>query len=230
MNNPLLKRLLTVAPGTYAHSAMVANLAESACMDIGANALLARVAAYYHDIGKMDQPDYFVENQAGHGHSKHTDLRPRLSAAVIRNHVKSGVEKARSMRLPEEVIEVISQHHGDGLIVWFYNQALKEEGQVNPEEFSYPGTPPSSREAAVLLLADSVEAASRTLQKPTLAKLESFVGELIMDKFRQGQLSASSLTLRDLETIRKSFVRILAGHYHSRIEYPKLGKEAHESG
>jgi len=226
LNAPLLKRLLTVAPGTYSHSVMVANLAESACLDIGANALLARVAAYYHDIGKMDQPDYFVENQAER--NKHSDLRPRLSAAVIRNHVKSGVEKARSMRLPDEVVEVISQHHGDGLIVWFYNQAMKEEGKVNPEEFSYPGTPPSSREAAVLLLADSVEAASRTLVKPDMDKLREFAGEIIMDKFRQGMLSASALSLKDLETIKNSFVRILAGHYHSRIEYPKIDPEAHE--
>jgi len=226
LNAPLLKRLLTVAPGTYSHSVMVANLAESACLDIGANALLARVAAYYHDIGKMDPPDYFVENQAER--NKHSDLRPRLSAAVIRNHVKSGVEKARSMRLPDEVVEVISQHHGDGLIVWFYNQAMKEEGKVNPEEFSYPGTPPSSREAAVLLLADSVEAASRTLVKPDMDKLREFAGEIIMDKFRQGMLSASALSLKDLETIKNSFVRILAGHYHSRIEYPKIDPEAHE--
>jgi cyclic-di-AMP phosphodiesterase PgpH len=229
LNGPVLKRLLTVAPGTYSHSVMTANLAESACLDIGANALLARVAAYYHDIGKMDQPEYFVENQAV-TRNKHEELRPRLSAAVIRNHVKSGVERARAMRLPDEVIEVISQHHGDGLIVWFYNQASKEEGKVNPEEFSYPGTPPSSRESAVLLLADSIEAASRTLVKPTMARLEEFAGEIVADKIKQGQLSASPLTLRDLETIKKSFVRILAGHFHSRIEYPKVDLEAHEPG
>jgi putative nucleotidyltransferase with HDIG domain len=223
LNGPLLKRLLNVAPGTYSHSIMVANLAESACQDIGANALLARVASYYHDIGKMDQPAYFVENQASY--NKHVELKPRLSAAIIRNHVKTGVEKARAMRLPREVVDIIAQHHGDGLIAWFYGQAVKEEGSVNPEDFSYPGTPPASRESAVVMLADSVEAASRTLAKPTLAKLGQFVDELIMDKFRQGQLSSSRLSLKDLSTINGSFVRILAGHYHSRLEYPKL-KEA----
>lgn len=228
LNSPLLKRLLTVAPGTYSHSVMVANLAESACRDIGADPILARVASYYHDVGKMDQPDYFVENQTSY--NKHNELKPRLSATVIRSHVKLGVEKARAMRLPNEIVEIISQHHGNGCIAYFYNQALKEEGHADRDDFCYPGTPPTSKEAAVVMLADSVEAASRTLKKPTLPKLEQFVDEIIMDKFRQGLLADSELTFRDLETIKNSFAKILGGHYHSRIEYPKAAKEAPRNG
>jgi putative nucleotidyltransferase with HDIG domain len=199
---------------------MVANLAESACREIGADALVARVGAYYHDIGKMDQPEYFVENQTSF--NKHDELTPRLSATVIKSHVKLGVEKAKSLSLPDEVVDVISQHHGNGLISWFYDKATKEEGEVNADDFSYPGQPPMTREAAVVMLADTVEAATRTLKKPTMARLEQYVDELIMDKFRQKQLSRSELTFRDLEIIKNAFVKILAGHFHSRIEYPKM--------
>ncbi len=226
LNNPILKRLLGVAPGTYSHSVMVANLAEAACQEIGANALLSRVGAYYHDIGKMDQPDYFIENQVAY--NKHMDINPRLSATVIRSHVKIGVEKARSMGLPPVVIDIIAQHHGNSVITWFYNEALKREGQVNVEDFTYPGTPPRSRESAVVMLADVVEAAVRTLKKPSAARLEKFIQELILAKFDTGQLSESELTFRDLETIKNAFVKVLAGHYHSRIEYPKLKEVPNE--
>ncbi|MDR1429949.1 MAG: HDIG domain-containing protein [Spirochaetaceae bacterium] len=223
LNSPVLKRLLTVAPGTYSHSVMVANLAESACQDIGANALLARVGAYYHDIGKMDQSDYFIENQAAY--NKHVELAPRLSATVIRSHVKIGVEKARGMGLPREVIDIIREHHGNSVITWFYNEALKRESQVNIEDFTYPGNPPRSRESAVVMLADIVEAAVRTLKKPTVTRLEKFIQELFMSKLENDQLSQSDLSFRDLETIKMAFIRVLAGHYHSRIEYPKLNRE-----
>ncbi|HRZ90243.1 MAG TPA: HDIG domain-containing protein, partial [Spirochaetia bacterium] len=226
MNAPILKRLLTVAPGTYSHSVTVAHLAESACREIGANALLARVGAYYHDIGKIEQPEYFVENQAGY--NKHDELNPRLSATVIRSHVKLGVERARSLGLPEEVVDIVAEHHGNGLIAWFYNQAAKGDAEAKAEDFSYPGRPPASREAAVVMLADTVEAATRTLKKPTLARLDQAIKDLMMDKVRQGQLDRSDLTFRDLETIRNTFVRILAGHFHSRIEYPKLAREARD--
>jgi putative nucleotidyltransferase with HDIG domain len=202
---------------------MVGNLAESACQDIGANALLARVGAYYHDIGKMDQPDYFVENQTVY--NKHDDLAPRLSATVIRSHVKLGLEKGRSLGLPQEVLDIIGEHHGNSVISWFYHAALKRESQVNMEDFTYPGNPPRSRESAVVMLADVTEAAVRTLKKPSVARLEKFIQELIMSKFEQGQLSQSELTFRDLETIKNAFVRVLAGHYHSRIEYPKPARE-----
>ena len=223
LNSPVLKRLLTVAPGTYSHSVTVANLAESACRDIGANALLARVGAYYHDIGKMDQPDYFIENQAAY--NKHDELAPRLSATIIRSHVKLGIEKARSLGLPQAVIDIISEHHGNSVIAWFYNEALKREDQVKADDFSYPGNPPRSKESAVVMLADTVEAAMRTLKKPTITKIEKFVHELIIGKFEQGQLDQSELTFKDLELIKNAFVRVLAGHYHSRIEYPKINRE-----
>ncbi|MDR2482063.1 MAG: HDIG domain-containing protein [Treponema sp.] len=219
LNAPILKRLFNAAPGTYSHSVMVANLAETACQEIGANPMLGRVGAYYHDIGKMEQPSYFVENQSAY--NKHNDINPRLSATVIRSHVKLGVEKARSLGLPKAVIDIINEHHGNSVISWFYNAALKRESQVNPEDFSYPGVPPRSRESAVVMLADVTEAAVRTLKKPTAARIEKFIQELIMAKFEHDQLSHSELTFRDLETIKKAFVRVLAGHYHSRIEYPK---------
>jgi putative nucleotidyltransferase with HDIG domain len=223
LNAPILKRLFTVAPGTYSHSVMVANLAESACQEIGANALLARVGAYYHDIGKMEQPDYFVENQTAY--NKHADIAPRLSATVIRSHVKLGLEKARSLGLPQEVMDIIAEHHGNSVISWFYHEALKRESQVNMEDFTYPGRPPRSRESAVVMLADVTEAAVRTLKKPNASKLEKFIQELIMAKVEHGQLTESELTFRDLETIKNAFVRVLAGYYHSRIEYPKFSSK-----
>ena len=219
LNAPILKRLFNAASGTYSHSLMVASLAENACQEIGANALLARVGAYYHDIGKMEQPDYFVENQTVY--NKHDDIAPRLSATVIRSHVKLGIEKARNLGLPKEVVDIVAEHHGNSVITYFYHEALKREGQVNIEDFSYPGMPPRSRESAVVMLADVTEAAARTLKKPTASRLEKFIRDLIMAKFEHDQLSASELTFRDLETIKKSFVRVLAGYYHSRIEYPK---------
>ncbi|MDR1909270.1 MAG: HDIG domain-containing protein [Spirochaetaceae bacterium] len=224
LNTPILKRLFSVAPGTYSHSLMVANLAENACQAIGANPLLARVGAYYHDIGKMDNPDYFVENQTLY--NKHTEMNPRLSATVIRSHVKLGVEKARSLGLPREVTDIVAEHHGNSVISYFYAQALKREAQVNREDFTYPGNPPHSRESAVVMLADVTEAACRTLKKPTPSRLERFIHELIMAKFDHRQLAESELTFRELEVIKKSFVRVLAGYYHTRIEYPKEAREA----
>jgi putative nucleotidyltransferase with HDIG domain len=230
LNAPILRRLFTMAPGTYSHSIMVANLAEAACQEIGANPLLARVGAYYHDIGKMENPECFVENQADY--NCHDDMAPRLSATVIRSHVKFGVEKARQLGLPWELIDIISEHHGNSVITWFYNKALEKEdtkkSAVSMDDFTYPGNPPRSRESAVVMLADVTEAAVRTLDKPTAVKIEKFTQELIKNKIETGQLAKSELTLRDLETIKSSFVRALAGYYHSRIEYPKLAtrKEA----
>jgi putative nucleotidyltransferase with HDIG domain len=193
LNSPILKRLFSSAPGTYSHSVMVANLAEAACQEIGANALLARVGAYYHDIGKIDQPDYFVENQTAY--NKHDDIPPRLSATVIRSHVKLGVEKARLLGLPQEVTDIIAEHHGNSVISWFYHEAIKREeadvnskGAVDVEDFTYPGNPPRSRESAVVMLADVTEAAVRTLKKPTAARLEKFIHELFLSIFVSGQL------------------------------------------
>jgi putative nucleotidyltransferase with HDIG domain len=225
LNAPVLKRMLSLAPGTYNHSISVANLAESACSAIGANALLARVGAYYHDIGKIEQAEYFIENQTSY--NKHDDLKPSLSAAVIKSHLKMGIEKARELGLPQEVKEIISQHHGRGVIKYFYQRAVEngEKTNVSTDDYSYQGYRPGSKEAAVVMLADTVEAATRTLRKPTIAKLEKFVWDIIMEKFTSQELGDSQLTFRDLETIKKSFVQVLAGYYHSRIEYPKV-KEA----
>jgi putative nucleotidyltransferase with HDIG domain len=222
LNVPVLKRLFTAAPGTYSHSIMVANLAETACQDIGANPLLARVGAYYHDLGKMENPDYFVENQGDY--NCHDDMEPRLSASVIRSHVKLGVEKARQLGLPREVIDIIAEHHGNSVITWFYDKAMKQDNakRISLEDYSYPGSPPRSRESAVVMLADMTEAAVRTLEKPTAEKMKKYIRELISKKVEHGQLSQSELTFRDLETINKAFVRVLAGYYHSRIEYPKI--------
>ncbi|MDR3276096.1 MAG: HDIG domain-containing protein [Treponema sp.] len=219
LNSPILKRLFNAAPGTYSHALMVANLAEAACQEIGADPLLARVGAYYHDIGKMDNPGYFVENQTSH--NKHDDINPRLSVTVIRSHVKLGVEKARQLSLPGEVVDIIAEHHGNSVISWFYDAALKKDPSINEEDFSYPGNPPRSRESAVVMLADVTEAAVRTLKKPSASRLEKYIQELIMGKVEHGQLTESELTFRDLETIKQAFVRVLAGHYHSRIEYPR---------
>jgi len=228
LNAPIFKRLFTAAPGTYSHSIFVANLAEQACQDIGANALLARVGSYYHDIGKIDNPDYFVENQTVY--NRHDDIAPRLSATVIRSHVKLGVEKARSLRLPQELIDIIAEHHGNSLITWFFDKAIRQEAQVSSEDFSYPGVPPRSKEAAVVMLADVTEAAVRTLSKPTAAKIERFIQELFDAKVKHGQLANSDLSFRDLETIKNAFVKVLASYYHSRIEYPKLDDGEKQAG
>jgi hypothetical protein len=226
LNAPIFKRMLSLAPGTYTHSISVANLAESACTGIQANALLARVGAYYHDVGKIDQAEYFIENQRAF--NKHDELKPSLSAAVIKAHVKLGVEKARDLSLPSEVVDIIAQHHGRAVIRYFYNRALESEGSksVAVEDYSYPGVRPQTREAAVVMLADAVDAASRVLKKPGMSKLEKFVWDIIMEKFTANELNESSLTLRDMEIIKKSFIQILAGYFHSRIEYPKTREDA----
>jgi cyclic-di-AMP phosphodiesterase PgpH len=228
LNSPILKRMLTLAPGTYGHSVAVANLAESACREIGANPLLARVGAYYHDIGKIDQANYFVENQTDE--NKHNELKPSLSVAVIKSHVKIGLEKGKELGLPLEVLQIIGQHHGSGLISYFYSQAVKSKGNgsVAPEDYSYSGTPPVSKEAAVVMLADGVEAASRTLARPSVAKLEKFIWKSIQDKFASQQMNNCELTFRDLQKIKDSFLHILAGTFHSRIEYPDLDEDQTE--
>jgi putative nucleotidyltransferase with HDIG domain len=224
LNAPILRKFFTAAPGSYSHSLMVANLAEQACQDIGANALLARVGAYYHDIGKIDNPGYFVENQTDH--NRHDEIAPRLSATIIRSHVKLGVEKAHSLGLPKDVISIIAEHHGNSVISWFYNKAAEKETTVSSDDFTYPGSPPRSKESAVVMLADITEAAVRTLTKPTAAKMDKFIQQLFESKIEHGQLAQSDLSFRELEIIRKAFVVVLAGFHHSRIEYPKQKEEA----
>jgi putative nucleotidyltransferase with HDIG domain len=229
LNAPVMRQLAQKTPGTFQHSMVVANLAEAACQEIGARAILARVGAYYHDIGKMDQPEYFVENQ--HNDNKHEYLsNPRLSATVIRSHVKIGIEKARAIDLPNEVIDVIATHHGNSLIAYFYYEAVKKEGEVNREDFCYPGHPPRNKESAVVMLADVTEAAVRTLDKPSSGRLEKFITELISKKIDAEQLADSELTFRELEIIKKVFVRTLVSYYHSRIEYPKAEPQCGQRG
>ena len=218
LNTPIMKHLMVTAPGTYSHSMMVATLAESACREINANPLLARVGAYYHDLGKLEQPEYFVENQSAY--NKHDELNPRLSASIIRRHVKKGVEKAHQLHLPQEVIDIIAEHHGNGIIAYFYNEAKKLDESISPDEFSYPGNPPSTKESAVVILADTVEAACRTLEKPSVPRLEKFIRQLVMKKYEDRQLDKSTLTFKEVDTIQEVFVNTLASYYHSRIEYP----------
>ncbi|MFA6350388.1 MAG: HDIG domain-containing metalloprotein [Candidatus Omnitrophota bacterium] len=222
-NHPLLQRLIMEAPGTYHHSLVVGNLAEAACRPIGANALLARIGAYYHDIGKLDKSEYFIENQDV-PLNKHDALSPSMSKIVIMNHVKEGVELANKYHLNPKLIEFIAQHHGNSLVYYFYRRALEnleEEQDVQEEGFRYPGPKPSSKETAVVLLADSVEAATRSLKDPSPSKIEEVVHKVINNKFIDGQLDECELTLRDLEKISAIFIRILSGIYHSRIAYPE---------
>ena len=209
LNSPTMKQLLLTASGTYNHTMMVATLAEAACREIGADALLARVGAYYLDIGKMANSEYFVENQTSY--NKHLDLNPRLSAAIIRSHLKIGVEKAESMRLPREVIDIIGQHHGNSLVQYFYAKAKELDPNVSTKDFSYPGPPPRTKEAAVVMLADVSEAACRTLDHPSVPRLEKFIAKLVKAKMESGQLDNCDLTLRELHLIQESFVTTLAG-------------------
>lgn len=222
-NSPLLKRLLMEAPGTYHHSIMVANLAEVAAEEIGANTMLTRVGAYYHDAGKIKRPFFFGENQLG-GVNPHNKISPSLSASIIISHVKDGLELAKEYDIPSAVSDMMIQHHGTTLVKYFY-YTLKNSSDnpesVKEEGFTYPGPKPQSREAAIIMMADSVEAAVRSIQEPTVEKIENMVNNIIKDKLDSGQLSECELTFRDLETIKVCFLKVLKGIYHSRIEYPK---------
>jgi putative nucleotidyltransferase with HDIG domain len=226
-DQPLMKELISKAPGTYSHSVIVGNLANAAALDIGADAHLARVASYYHDIGKLKRSNFFVENQPL-GFNGHGNLKPNLSALVITAHVKEGVELGREYGLPQEVIDIIKQHHGTSLVRYFYARALEQGSQkdaATERRFRYPGEKPQSKEAALVMLADAVEAAAKAMEKPTPVKLEQLIRAIIEERLEDGQLSESDLTLEDLEKISKSFVRVLSGMYHERVEYPVLVKE-----
>jgi len=222
-NHPLLQRMTLEAPGTYHHSLIVGNLSETACAAVGANALLARIGAYYHDIGKLQKPSYFSENQEVK-ESKHDTLSPTMSKLIIMNHVKEGVELAKKYKLKPALIDFILQHHGDSLVYYFYRRALEtleEDQEVKEEGFRYPGPKPDTKETAIVLLADSVEAATRALKEPAPAKIEELVHKVINNKFIDGQLDECDLTLKDLEKISSVFIRILSGIYHSRVNYPE---------
>ncbi|WP_025209050.1 HD family phosphohydrolase [Hippea sp. KM1] len=229
LNNPLLKELAIKAPGTYHHSIVVSSLAEAAASEIGANPLIAKVGSYYHDIGKIKKPMYFVENQTD-GINPHDNLKPSISALIIKNHVKYGVEIAKKHRLGNYIIDIIQQHHGTSLIKYFYNKA-KENG-LNPkeEDFRYPGPKPQTKEAGIVMIADEVEAASKTLSNPTVAHLNDFVREITNKIFLDGQLDECELTLKDLNKITTSFVNVLVGIFHHRIEYPDEEKQNEPNG
>ena len=237
LNHPLLKEMSLEAPGTYHHSIMVGNLAETAAELIGANPLLARVGAYYHDIGKIGKktkPYYFIENQR-RGSNPHDRLEPSMSALILVSHVKHGVEKAREYRLGSPIVDIIQQHHGTSLIKFFYNKALekaeKTHQTVSEDKYRYHGPRPQSKEAALVMLADVVEAACRTLHDPTPARIQKQVQTLIMALFSEGQLDQSTLTLKDIHAITKSFVRSLQGILHSRIVYPaNMGTQERPNG
>lgn len=222
MNNPILKRLSIEAAGTYNHSVLVANLAESAAAKIGANSLLARVSSYYHDIGKLGKMEYYIENVLNNDRNKHNKLSPNMSALIISSHVKEGVDMARKQKLPSVIIDAILQHHGTSLVSFFFEKAREQDPhkQVQEKDFRYPGPRPQSRENAIIMLADSVEAASRSLATSSPRLLRELVRKIIRDKFVAGQLDQCDLTLRDLDEIVEGFMPVLQGIFHTRIEYP----------
>ncbi|MDP2927497.1 MAG: HDIG domain-containing protein [Candidatus Omnitrophota bacterium] len=220
-NHPILQRMVLEAPGTYHHSLIVGNLSDTACAAVGANGLLARIGAYYHDIGKLQKPEYFIENQ-DIKKNVHDELTPTMSKLIIMNHVKEGLELAKKYSLSPVLWDFIQQHHGRSLVYYFYRRALegKEENQEVAEEgFRYPGPKPNTKETAIVLLADSVEAATRSLKDPTPDKVEEIVRKVINNKFIDGQLDECELTLKDIEKISSVFSKILSGIYHSRVNY-----------
>ena len=218
----MLRRLATEAPGTYAHSVAMANLCEAACNAIGANGLLARVGCYYHDIGKLVRPLYFVEN-LGHAKNPHDHLKPSQSATVIRRHVEDGLRLADEHRLPEVVRAFIPEHHGTSPISYFVEKAREAEPQALEREdlFRYPGPGPTSAETAVALLADSVEAALRVLDEPTPETAHDAIEHLVDARIESGQLRGAPLTLAQIEIVKQEFVRVLSGMYHDRLDYPE---------
>jgi putative nucleotidyltransferase with HDIG domain len=231
-----MKRLQLEAPGTFHHSLVVASLAEAAAESIGANAPMCRVSSYFHDIGKLKKPEYFIENQGEE--NPHDTITPTMSALVIIAHVKDGVDLAVKHKLNPLIIDVIKEHHGDSLVYYFYHKAneLKREGEgkvekglekaeditsVNEKNFRYPGPIPSSKESGIISLADAVESASRTIRKPSPSKIKALVDELVMKRVSEGQLDNCRLTLRELMKVRESFAATLRSMLHSRIDYPK---------
>jgi putative nucleotidyltransferase with HDIG domain len=229
-NHPLLKELSSKAPGTFHHSIIMGNLCEKAADEIGANGVLARVGCYYHDIGKVARPEYYIENQMDN--NLHDRLNPKMSAKIIISHVKDGIKLAEKYRLPKEIINFIPMHHGTILVSYFHNkgkEALEAEG-ASDEIYRYPGPKPSTKEAGIVMIADAVEASTRAMDNPTPSKLEKQIDKIATERLLDGQLDECDLTLKDITTIKKSFLSILVGIHHHRIKYPdeKKPEEAPE--
>lgn len=221
-NNPLLKKLLMEAPGTYHHSILVGNLSEVAAEEVGGNPVLARVASYYHDVGKIKRPYFFKENQIGND-NPHNKISPNLSTLIITSHIKDGEELAKDYKIPSVIQDIIKQHHGTTLVKYFYltaKNSSENPDEVNEENFRYPGPKPQTKEAAIIMLADSTEAAVRSISEPTKGKIEEMVNNIVKARLNEGQLDECDLTLKEIEKIKKTFVKVLMGIYHQRIEYP----------
>lgn len=223
-NHPLLRKILMEAPGTYHHSVMVANLAEAACEAIGANGLLARVGSYYHDIGKTKRPNFFIENQM-HQDNPHDRLPPDKSASIIIAHVTDGVSILKKYHMPKEIIDIAEQHHGTTLLKFFYHKALQLDPETNEEDYRYPGPKAQTKESAVIGIADSVEAAVRSMPKPTPEGIELLIRKIVDERLQDGQLNECDITIKELETVTHTLGETLKGIFHSRIEYPEITKK-----
>jgi putative nucleotidyltransferase with HDIG domain len=228
LDQPLLRELMVQAPGTYHHSVIISNMVEATAKAVDANPLLAKVSAYYHDIGKMKKPLYFIENQIW-GENRHEKLAPSMSSLILISHTKDGVDLAKNNKLGREITDIIQQHHGTSLITYFYQKAKermvakgKKSAEVEEENFRYPGPKPQTKEAGLVMLADMVEAASRSLVDPTPSRIKGMVQKIMNKAFSDGQLGECELTLKDLNEIAKSFNKTLSGIFHQRIEYPEV--------
>jgi hypothetical protein len=221
LNRPLLKRLQLEAPGTYHHSMIVGSLAEAAAEAIAANSLLARVCAYYHDIGKLSKPEYYAENEPAFARSRHERLTPSMSTLVVRSHISEGLEMARKNRLPRAVQDAIPEHHGTMVMAFFYHKALEHDPMARREDFCYPGPKPRSKETAILMLADGVEGASRALEEPTPSRIRGLVTRIIQERVQDGQLDECGLTLSELARVREAFIPVLTAIFHVRTPYPE---------
>ncbi len=229
LNRPLLRRMQLEAPGTYHHSMVVGSLAEAAAEAIDANSLLARVAAYYHDIGKLAKPEYYAENEPASSRSRHEKLTPSMSALVVKSHIAEGLELARKQRLPRAVRDAIPEHHGTMVMAFFYHKALETDPAARREDFSYPGPRPRRKEAAILMLADGVEGASRALAEPTPSRIRGLVQRIIDERVRDGQLDDCGLTLQDLARIREAFIPVLTAIFHVRAPYPEAPRRREDA-
>jgi putative nucleotidyltransferase with HDIG domain len=227
-SQPLLRRLAVEAPGTYSHSLQVATLSEAAAEAIGANSLLCRVGSYYHDVGKINKADYFIENQQSGSGNRHLNLTPSVSLLIIIGHVKDGLELAKEYHLPNNLIPFIQQHHGTTLVEYFYHRACTQKDQqpdcpeISETQYRYPGPKPRSKETAIVMLCDAVESACRALTEPTPGRVEGLVHDLAMKRLLDGQFDECDLTMRELETIERTLMKTIMGIYHGRIQYPSM--------